>query len=182
MSAEAGVELYPIAEQIADQATLAEAGFRACAAYNYAGVNVPAGQKDAPYDTMVTGYEDMWKQATKDAKLPYIVPVSPGWDSRPWKETAFFWSDNTPEKFIAAVEEINPDIVALSALLSVTMLSMKDIISSLAKAGFRKRVKVMVGGAPLSESYAAEIGADGYARDAGGAVELARSLMLNGGR
>jgi 5-methyltetrahydrofolate--homocysteine methyltransferase len=89
--------------------------------------------------------------------------------------------DNTPDKFIAAVEEINPDIVGLSALLSITMLSMKDIIKSLEKAGYRKRVRVMVGGAPLSQSYAAEIGADGYARDAGGAVELAKSLMKSGG-
>lgn len=89
--------------------------------------------------------------------------------------------DNSPEKFIAAVEEINPDIVGLSALLSVTMLKMKDVIESLEKAGFRRRVKVMVGGAPLSRSFADEIGADGYARDAGGAVELAKSLMKSGG-
>jgi 5-methyltetrahydrofolate--homocysteine methyltransferase len=89
--------------------------------------------------------------------------------------------DNSPEKFIAAVEELNPDIVGLSALLSVTMLSMKDVVKSLEKAGFRKRVKVMVGGAPLSKSYADEIGADGYAGDASGAVELAKSLMKSGG-
>jgi 5-methyltetrahydrofolate--homocysteine methyltransferase len=90
--------------------------------------------------------------------------------------------DNSPEKFIAAVEEVNPDIVALSALLSVTMLNMKSVIDSLDKAGFRRRVKVMVGGAPLSKSFADEIGADGYARDAGGAVEIAKELMNAGGR
>jgi len=89
--------------------------------------------------------------------------------------------DNSPEKFIAAVEEINPDIVGLSALLSVTMLNMKEVVRSLEKAGFRKRVKIMVGGAPLSRGFADEIGADGYARDAGGAVELAKSLMKSGG-
>lgn len=89
--------------------------------------------------------------------------------------------DNSPDKFIAAVEEINPDIVGLSALLSITMLNMKDVIKSLEKAGFRRRVKVMVGGAPLSQGFADEIGADGYARDAGGAVELAKSLIKKGG-
>jgi 5-methyltetrahydrofolate--homocysteine methyltransferase len=89
--------------------------------------------------------------------------------------------DNPPEKFLSAVEEVNPDIVGLSALLSVTMLNMKDVVKSLEKAGFRKRVKVMVGGAPLSPAFASEIGADGYARDAGGAVELAKSLIARGG-
>jgi 5-methyltetrahydrofolate--homocysteine methyltransferase len=61
------------------------------------------------------------------------------------------------------------------------MLTMKEVIRSLDKAGFRPRVKIMVGGAPLSQEYAAEIGADGFAGDAGGAVELARSLMKSGG-
>ncbi len=89
--------------------------------------------------------------------------------------------DNSPEKFLSAVEEVNPDIVGISALLSVTMLSMRDVISSLDKAGFRKRVKIMVGGAPLSPAFASEIGADGYARDAAGAVELAKSLIARGG-
>lgn len=89
--------------------------------------------------------------------------------------------DNPPEKFLSAVEEVNPDIVGISALLSVTMLNMKDVVKSLEKAGFRKRVKVMVGGAPLSPAFASEIGADGYARDAGGAVELAKSLIARGG-
>ncbi len=90
--------------------------------------------------------------------------------------------DNAPEKFVAAVEEKDPDIVGLSALLSVTMLNMKDVIKSLEKAGFRNRVKVMVGGAVVSQGFADEIGADGYARDAGGAVDVARSLMKAGGR
>jgi len=89
--------------------------------------------------------------------------------------------DNSPDRFLTAVEEINPDIVGLSALLSVTMLNMKAVIRSLEEAGFRKRVKVMVGGAPLSSGFAEEIGADGYARDAGGAVDLAKSLIKRGG-
>jgi hypothetical protein len=100
MSAEAGVELMPVAEQHTDQETLKKAGFQACAAYNYAGVNVPAGQNQAPYDTMVTGYEDIWKQATTNAALPYFVPVSPGWDSRPWYgDKAMVRTNPRPEKF-----------------------------------------------------------------------------------
>ena len=59
---------------------------------------------------------------------------------------------------------------------------MKEIIKSLDKAGFRNRVKIMVGGAPLSQGFADEIGADGYARDAGGAVDVAKLLMNIGGR
>jgi 5-methyltetrahydrofolate--homocysteine methyltransferase len=90
--------------------------------------------------------------------------------------------DNSPEKFVAAVEEINPDIVGLSALLSVTMLNMKGVIQALDKAGFRKRVKIMIGGAVTSQDFANEIGADGYARDAGGAVDVARKLIKAGGR
>ena len=90
--------------------------------------------------------------------------------------------DNSPDKFVAAVEELNPDIVGLSALLSVTMLNMKGVIQALDQAGFKKRVKVMIGGAVTSQDFANEIGADGYARDAGGAVDLARQLMKAGGR
>jgi len=105
MSAEAGVEIMPIALAHHEQETLAKAGYAAIAAYNYAGANVPSGQREAPYDTMVTGYEDMWKQATTNAKLPYIVPVSPGWDSRPWYgERAMVRTNPRPEKFRAMCE------------------------------------------------------------------------------
>lgn len=120
MSAEAGVPLFPIAEQHTDQATLKAAGFQACAAYNYAGVNLPQGQRSAPYDTMVSGYEDMWKQATTEPALPYLVPVSPGWDSRPWYgDKAMVRTDPRPEKFRrmceAAKRYVNPALNAIIA-------------------------------------------------------------------
>jgi hypothetical protein len=105
MSAEAGVEILPIALAHNDQETLVKAGYGAISAYNYAGANVPDGQREAPYDTMVTGYEDTWKQVTTGAKLPYIVPVSPGWDSRPWYgERAMVRTNSRPEKFRALCE------------------------------------------------------------------------------
>lgn len=105
MSAEAGVEIMPIALAHNDQKTLAKAGYAAITAYNYAGVNLPEGQREAPYDTMAAGYEDTWKQATRDATLPYIVPVSPGWDSRPWYgDRAMVRTNPRPEKFRALCE------------------------------------------------------------------------------
>jgi len=105
MGREAGVELLPIAKQHTDQATLAKAGYGAITAYNYAGVNLPKGQSRAPYDSMVSGYEDIWKQATAEGKLPYIVPVSPGWDSRPWHgEEAMVRTEPRPAKFLQMCE------------------------------------------------------------------------------
>ncbi len=105
MSAEAGVKILPIALAYHDQETLAKAGYGAVSAYNYAGVNVPEGKRQAPYDTMVTGYENIWKQATTHSKLPYIVPVSPGWDSTPWYgERAMVRTNSRPEKFRAMCE------------------------------------------------------------------------------
>ena len=83
----------------------------------------------------------------------------------------------TPAKFIAAVKEKNAGIVALSALLTTTMSGMKTTIDALAQAGVRGRIKVMVGGAPITETFARQIGADGYAPDASRAVALARSLL-----
>lgn len=120
LSAAAGVPLFPIAEQHTDQAKLKAAGFGACAAYNYAGVNLPPGQRQAPYDTMVTGYEDLWKQATTNAVLPYLVPVSPGWDSRPWYgDRAMVRTDPRPEKFRrmceAAKRYVNPALNVIIA-------------------------------------------------------------------
>jgi 5-methyltetrahydrofolate--homocysteine methyltransferase len=85
------------------------------------------------------------------------------------------------EKFVEAVKKEKPDILGLSALLSVTMLNMKAVITSLEKSGLRRNVRVIIGGATVSQDFADEIGADGYARDAGGAVELAKSLMKIGG-
>lgn len=85
--------------------------------------------------------------------------------------------DVPTEKFVTAVKETGASIIGLSALLSVTMLKMKEVIDSLQAAGQRGEVKVMIGGAPASQRYADEIGADGYAADAGSAVDLAKQLM-----
>lgn len=81
------------------------------------------------------------------------------------------------EKFITAVREDKPDILALSALLTTTMPRMAETIQRLKDEGLREGVKVMIGGAPVSESYAVKIGADGYAPDAGAAVIVAKRLM-----
>lgn len=86
-------------------------------------------------------------------------------------------ADVPPEKFVAAAKEKNADIVALSALLTVTMPMMRTTIAAIEAAGIRDNVKVMVGGAPVTEQYAKEIGADGYSDNAGGAVQVARSLV-----
>ena len=83
-------------------------------------------------------------------------------------------ADVTPQKFIEAIREHQPHIVCLSALLTVTMTAMKTTIDAIKEAGLRRSVKVLVGGAPLSERYAAEIGADGYGATASDAVALAR--------
>ncbi len=86
-------------------------------------------------------------------------------------------ADVPPEKFVEAVQQHNAEIVALSALLTVTMPAMKTTIEALKAAGIRDRVKVMVGGAPLTQKYADEIGADGYGENASVAVSLARRLI-----
>ena len=80
-----------------------------------------------------------------------------------------------PDKFVASVEEHNPDIIAMSALLTTTMGSMKTTIETLKAANVQ--VKTMVGGAPLTDSFASEIGADGYAADAASAVDVADSMV-----
>jgi 5-methyltetrahydrofolate--homocysteine methyltransferase len=86
-------------------------------------------------------------------------------------------ADVPPEKFVEAVRDQNAQIVAMSALLTTTMPSMKLTIEALEAAGLRDKVKVMVGGAPLSDQYASAIRADGYAADANKAVALAKSLI-----
>ncbi len=86
-------------------------------------------------------------------------------------------SDVTPEKFVEAVRSTGADVICMSALLTTTMPNMKTTIEALKTAGLRDKVKVMVGGAPLTDQYAREIGADGYAADASRAVALARSLL-----
>ncbi len=85
-------------------------------------------------------------------------------------------ADVAPEKFVEAVEQKSANVVCLSALLTVTMPSMKTTIAALNDAGLRGRVKVLVGGAPVTQQYADEIGADGYAENAGAAVKLARTI------
>ena len=85
--------------------------------------------------------------------------------------------DVPPEKFVQKAQEIEPDIVALSALLSTTMPAMPQTIEALEKAGIRDKVKVMIGGAPVTDQYAQEIKADSYASDAGSAVSKAKELL-----
>jgi corrinoid protein of di/trimethylamine methyltransferase len=85
--------------------------------------------------------------------------------------------DKTAEEFITAVQENKADIVGASALLTTTMLQQKKLIEALQEANLRDKVKVMVGGAPVTKSFASEIGADGYAEDAISAVDLAFRLM-----
>ena len=81
------------------------------------------------------------------------------------------------EKFAAKARELQADIVGVSALLTTTMLNQKGVVEALENAGLRQQVRIMVGGAPVTRQWAAEIGADGYAKDAMSAVSLARSLM-----
>jgi 5-methyltetrahydrofolate--homocysteine methyltransferase len=85
--------------------------------------------------------------------------------------------DIPPEKFVEQVRETKPDIMAMSALLSTTMPAMPRTIEALEKAGLRKSVKVMIGGAPVTEKYAREIKADAYGSDAGAAVTKAKALL-----
>ena len=86
-------------------------------------------------------------------------------------------SDVSPAQFVEAVRDSKANLVGLSALLTVTMTSMKTIIEELEKAGLRDGVKVLVGGAPLSSDYAKEISADAYADNASAAVRAARQLI-----
>jgi corrinoid protein of di/trimethylamine methyltransferase len=82
-----------------------------------------------------------------------------------------------PEQFVAAVKEKKPDIVAMSALLTTTMPAMKTTLDALQRASVRQQVKVLVGGAPITQKYADEIGADGYSESAAGAVNAAKKAM-----
>ncbi len=85
--------------------------------------------------------------------------------------------DLAPEKFVQAVKDYQPQVVGLSALLTTTMLVMKDVIELLKEEGLRDKVKVVIGGAPISYDFASEIGADGFAPDAASAVDLCRKLL-----
>ena len=85
-------------------------------------------------------------------------------------------ADVPPEKFVEEIKDKDADILCLSALLTTTMQMMKTTISALAESGLRDKVKVMVGGAPVTQDFADQIGADGYAHDAGSATKLAKAL------
>jgi 5-methyltetrahydrofolate--homocysteine methyltransferase len=83
----------------------------------------------------------------------------------------------TPQQFVAAVREHRPQLLGMSALLTTTVPKMKATLEALEAAGLRDQVKVMVGGAPVTQAFADEIGADGYGANAGGAVDTAKALL-----
>lgn len=85
--------------------------------------------------------------------------------------------DISPDKFVEEINGKNAEVLCLSALLTTTMPMMKQTIDALIESGLRDRVKIMVGGAPVTKNYANEIGADGYAPDAGSATKLAKTLL-----
>ena len=92
-------------------------------------------------------------------------------------ETIDLGTDVKPEEFVAAVREHQPQLLGMSALLTTTMPGMKATMEALEEAGLRDRVKIMVGGAPMTVAFAEQIGADAYAPDAAAAVDVARSLI-----
>ncbi len=85
--------------------------------------------------------------------------------------------DVSPQKFVDAIQTHQPDIVAMSALLTTTMPAMEKVIQAIEEAGLRDQVKIMIGGAPVTEQFAQEIGADRYTADAGSAAEVAKALV-----
>ena len=85
--------------------------------------------------------------------------------------------DVSPDKFVEAIKKHQPQVVGMSALLTTTMREMKGTIEAIQEAGLRKQVKTIIGGAPVTERFAKEIGADGCAPDAASAVDLVRSLV-----
>ena len=87
-------------------------------------------------------------------------------------------TDLEPQAFVDAVREHQPSLLGMSALLTTTMMQMKPTIEALEEAGVRNSVKIMVGGAPVTQTFAEEIGADAYAADAASAVDAARELAL----
>jgi 5-methyltetrahydrofolate--homocysteine methyltransferase len=87
--------------------------------------------------------------------------------------------DVSPERFVEAYKTENPDVVAMSALLTTTMNEMKNTVEAFAAAGIRDNVVIMVGGAPLTENFCQSIGADIYAADAASAADAAKQAILN---
>jgi 5-methyltetrahydrofolate--homocysteine methyltransferase len=86
-------------------------------------------------------------------------------------------SDVSPDKFVDAVKTKGVDIVAMSALLTTTMVNMRATVTALEEAGLRDKVKIMIGGAPVTDAFAKLVGADGYAPDASRAVAVAKVLL-----
>ena len=86
-------------------------------------------------------------------------------------------TDVTVEKFLQTAKEKNADLILMSALLTTTMMSMKDVVSALKSSDLAGKVKTMIGGAPITQKFADEIGADGYAPDGSSAVECAENLL-----
>jgi 5-methyltetrahydrofolate--homocysteine methyltransferase len=86
-------------------------------------------------------------------------------------------TDVKPAEFVSAVQEHAPDLVGMSALLTTTMTSISETIDALTEAGVRDQVKVIIGGAPITQAFADQAGADGYAEGAGGASRVAKSLL-----
>jgi corrinoid protein of di/trimethylamine methyltransferase len=91
-------------------------------------------------------------------------------------DITFLGVDIPPSLFVEKAKELKPDLILLSALLTTTMPNQKEVIDSLKGAGIRKTVKVIVGGAPVSQDWADQIGADGYGQNASAAVEVAKKL------
>jgi 5-methyltetrahydrofolate--homocysteine methyltransferase len=85
--------------------------------------------------------------------------------------------DIAPEGFVEAVKEFEPDVVGMSALLTTTMRAMEHTIKALEEAGVRDKVKIMIGGAPVTQPFADQIGADGYASNAAAAAEMAKQFV-----
>ncbi len=85
--------------------------------------------------------------------------------------------DVSPDKFVEAVKEHKPNIIGMSALLTTTMVNMAEVIKALEAAGLRNKVKIMIGGAPITQNYTDQIGADGYSPDAASAVDKAKTFI-----
>jgi 5-methyltetrahydrofolate--homocysteine methyltransferase len=85
--------------------------------------------------------------------------------------------DIAPEDFVEAVKQSEPDVVGMSALLTTTMRAMEHTVRALEEAGVREKVKIMIGGAPVTQSFADQIGADGYASNAASAAEMAKQFV-----
>jgi len=85
--------------------------------------------------------------------------------------------DISSDKFVDAIKKHKPEIIGMSALLTTTMINMVEVIKAIDEAGLRNKVKIMVGGAPVTRNYAEQIGADGYASNAASAVEYAKKII-----